>query len=42
MDCFDEGKKVVHYAKSKTNEQIKQKEDAANKSAAASARSKKN
>jgi hypothetical protein len=42
IDCFDEGKKVVHYAKSKTNEQIKRKEDAANKSAAASARSEKN
>ena len=42
MDCFDEGKKVVYYAKSKVNQQVKRREDAANKSAAAAERSKKN
>ena len=35
VDCIDEGKKVVHYGKSKTNEQQKRKEDASKKADAA-------
>ena len=38
INCLRGGKKVVHYAKSKTNEQQKRKEDASKKTAEADKR----
>jgi hypothetical protein len=41
VDCLEDGKKVVYYSKSKTNEQQKRKESAAKKTAGANKRAKK-